>query len=394
MRITFLTPEDNLNGGTRVVAIYAQQLRARGHEVLVVSNAPAPVTLRQRWRALRHGHWQAQQREIRASRAPGHLAMSGVPHRALERHRPIVAADLPDADIVVATWWETAVWMHAMPASKGRKVHLIQGYEAFWWMGDALRNQVYAALRLPNLKIAISVGLKRDLEATLGDLGMAVVPNAVDQRQFDAPARERNSPPTVGFMYATDPIKGADRSLRIIERAREHLPDLQVLAFGTVPPTAEVPLPAGTEFHLQPAQRDLAGLYARCDAWLFPSRVDSFGLPIVEAMACRTPVIGLPIGAAPDMLIDGAGVLVEPADESTLPEAMAQALVSLIRSPAEHWQQMSERAHARAHAYSWEDAAVRLEALLTTPAGQDTRSVAPPDDAGGVFPKGQPAWPA
>jgi glycosyltransferase involved in cell wall biosynthesis len=51
---------------------------------------------------------------------------------------------------------------------------------------------------------------------------------------------------------------------------------------ASVSPTAELPLPAGTEFHLQPAQRDLAGLYARCDAWLFPSRVDSFGLPIVE----------------------------------------------------------------------------------------------------------------
>lgn len=40
MRITFLTPSDNLTGGNRVVATYAAELQRRGHEVLVVSNAP------------------------------------------------------------------------------------------------------------------------------------------------------------------------------------------------------------------------------------------------------------------------------------------------------------------------------------------------------------------
>ena len=356
MKITFMMPADDLTGGNRVVAMYAQRLRARGHEVLVVSNAPDRPSLRDRLRALRDGRW----RELQAARhpAPGHIALSGVPHRVLERPRPMTADDLPDADVLIATWWETAEWMQRMPARKGRKVHLIQGYEV--WTGGDVAARVHAALRLPNRKIAISASLARDIEAELGDLGIAVVPNAVDLAQFDAPPRPRGEPPTVGFIYAHARFKGADICIRACELARRELPGLRVLAFGGDVPSRELPLPEGTEFVHRPAQDRIASLYARCDAWLFGSRVDSFGLPILEAMACRTPVIGVPVGAAPELLADGGGTLVPP--ES--PEAMAAAIVALCRAPAAQWRRASDAAHARAHGYSWDDATTRLLAAL------------------------------
>ncbi len=364
MRITFMMPADDLTGGNRVVATYAKLLRARGHEVLVVSNAPDRPTWRERLRALRRGQPQALRAAPTAQ--PGHIALSGVPHKVLARPRPINARDLPDADVLIATWWETAVWMQAMPAAKGRKVHLIQGYET--WTGGEVSTRVHAALRLPNLKLAISAGLKRDIEAELGDLGIAVVPNAVDLQQFDAPPRTRGEPPTVGFIYAQAPFKGADRCLRAIARARQVLPGLRVLAFGADQPTPDCPLPPETRYVCRPAQDQLATLYASCDAWLFASRVDSFGLPILEAMACRTPVIGVPIGAAPELLTDGAGVLVgAEVTESELVEEMARALVALCQQPVGAWEHMSKRAHERAHSYSWIDATDRLLQLLQAP---------------------------
>jgi glycosyltransferase involved in cell wall biosynthesis len=271
----------------------------------------------------------------------------------------MTAADLPDADVLIATWWETAVWMQRMPESKGRKVHLIQGYEV--WAGGDVTARVHDALRLPNRKIAISASLARDIEAELGDLRITVVPNAVDLVQFDAPPRPRGDPPTVGFIYAYARFKGADTCIRACELARRELPELRVLAFGGDRPSPELPLPAGAEFFHRPPQDRIAALYARCDAWLFGSRLDSFGLPILEAMACRTPVIGVPVGAAPDLLADGGGVLVPPDS----PEAMAAAIVALCRGPQEPWRQASERAYARAHGYSWDDAATRLLAALT-----------------------------
>jgi glycosyltransferase involved in cell wall biosynthesis len=355
MRITFLLPSDNLTGGNRVVAIYAQQLMARGHQVLVVTCAPDRLSWREKLRALVRRDWPALRNDGVAQ--PGHIELSGVPHKILERPRAIEASDVPDADIIIATWWETAAWMHGMPAAKGRKVHLIQGYEV--WLAPQATSQVQAALKLPNLKIAISSELKQTIEEQLGDLGITVVPNAVDLTQFNAPRRSKQQTPTVGFVYAVARIKGADICTRACELARLQVPQLKVVAFGADQPSAEVPVPSGTEFFYRPAQGELRDVYAQCDAWLFGSRLDSFGLPILEAMACRTPVIAVPIGAASDLLGDGTGVLV--AKES--PEAMAAAIVALCRQSADQWECASERAYRRAHGYSWDDAADRL---LTT----------------------------
>jgi glycosyltransferase involved in cell wall biosynthesis len=77
-------------------------------------------------------------------------------------------------------------------------------------------------------------------------------------------------------------------------------------------------------------------------------------------MACRTPVIAVPIGAAQDLLGDGTGVLV--AKES--PEAMAAAIVALCRQSADQWECASERAYRRAHGYSWDDATTRIIEVL------------------------------
>ncbi len=354
MRITFMTAGDDLSGGVRVIATYARCLKNRGHEVLVVSNAPDRFTWRDQLRALRQGRWRAQRDFMRAKASPGHIALSGVAHRVLSSPRPIAARDLPDADVLIATWWETAAWMQGMPERKGRKVHLIQGYEI--WHGDDVRDRVHETLRMQNRKIAISSGLKRDIEAELGELDIVVVPNAVDLLQFNAPARDRHVPPTVGFIYSALQIKGADLCIKACELARQTLPDLQVLAFGTDRPSPQLPLPPGTTFVHRPAQDSMAQLYARCDTWLFGSRLDSFGLPILEAMACRTPVIGVPIGAAPELLADGAGILVAP--ES--PAEMAAAILELCTGDIHAWRRAADLAYARAHGYSWEDATTLL----------------------------------
>lgn len=356
MRITFLMPADDLTGGNRVVATYAKLLLAQGHQVLVLSNAPDRPTLRQKVRAMVDGEWPALRERMRP--LLGHIAQSGVPHRVLERSRPFTADDVPDADVVIATWWETAVWMHRLPPSKGKRVHLIQGYET--WTDPAIRVQVHAALRLPNCKIAISENLRRDIEADLGPLGIEVVPNAVDLDHFNAPERERQMPPTVGFIYASAAMKGADVCIRAIEIARQWLPELQVLAFGVESEAPALPLPPGTCYVQRPTQDQIPQLYAGCDVWLFGSRIDSFGLPILEAMACRTPVIGVPVGAAPQLLADGVGRLVP----SESPEAMAQAIVEVCGASAEAWRTLSDRAHMRAHGYSWRDASEKLLRIL------------------------------
>ena len=77
-------------------------------------------------------------------------------------------------------------------------------------------------------------------------------------------------------------------------------------------------------------------------------------------MACRTPVIGTPAGAAPELIGQGGGVLVPP--ES--PEEMAEAIVKICTLPNDQWHKMSDAAYATATSYTWEDATALFEKAL------------------------------
>jgi hypothetical protein len=54
-----------------------------------------------------------------------------VEHKIIDRYRPVEDKDVPDADVVVATWWETAEWVAKLSPSKGAKAYFIQHHEVF-----------------------------------------------------------------------------------------------------------------------------------------------------------------------------------------------------------------------------------------------------------------------
>ena len=123
-------------------------------------------------------------------------------------------------------------------------------------------------------------------------------------------------------MYSLAQFKGSDIGLRAYELAAKAIPDLRLVMFGHDAPPQ--PLGPQVQFTRQPPQEKLREIYAQCDAWLFTSRLEGFGLPLLEAMACRTPVIATPAGAAPELLAGGGGILVKPED----PQDMANAITA------------------------------------------------------------------
>lgn len=352
MRITFVLPEIGLSGGTRVVATYAEQLQQRGHQVCVVC-CPAPsICLRQQFKTLLKGQgWQVKD--------PAHyLDNKTIDCRTIEQRRPIRAADVPDADVVIATWWETAEWVAQFPLSKGVKVYFVQHDESLFENQPIER--VKATWRLPMYKITVSQWLADLAHREYGDHAVAIVPDSVDTEQFFALPRGRRSIPTIGLLYSTAGFKGCDISLAAFSLAARNIPHLQLVAFGSGHPSSLLPLAPRTHYHYRPAQALLKDIYAQCDAWLFGSRTEGFGLPILEAMACRTPVIGTPAGAAPDLLAQGGGILVKPED----PEDMARAIEQICRMPDEEWRIRSQLAYTKAISYTWDDATDLFEVAL------------------------------
>ena len=81
----------------------------------------------------------------------------------------------------------------------------------------------------------------------------------------------------------------------------------------------------------------MAAAYAGADVLAFPSRTDTFGLVMLEAMACGTPIAAFPVTGPLDVVGGGAGAL---------DEDLGWAAVAALRC---------ERARCRAHAetFSW-----------------------------------------
>ncbi len=93
---------------------------------------------------------------------------------------------------------------------------------------------------------------------------------------------------------------------------------------------------------------DLISLYNAAALFVFPSRYEGFGLPILEAMACGAPVIAANNSSIPEVAGDAA-VLVD-ADDST---TMARAIERLLGDEA-LCREMSARSLKRAAAFSWQ----------------------------------------
>lgn len=102
------------------------------------------------------------------------------------------------------------------------------------------------------------------------------------------------------------------------------------------------------------ANDDLPYVYAGAFAFLYPSLRESFGLPILEAMASGVPVITSRRAAIPEIAGEGS-ILVDPADA----EAIAARLIALEESP-EYYQSAVDYGLSRSAQFSWEKTAQNL----------------------------------
>lgn len=106
------------------------------------------------------------------------------------------------------------------------------------------------------------------------------------------------------------------------------------------------------------AAEDLPALYSGAELFVFPSLYEGFGLPVLEAMACGTPVIVSDRGALPEVAGD-AGIVVNAEDSVALAAAMCR-----VASDPELRARLSAGALARAAHFSWAKAAEDLLSVL------------------------------
>jgi glycosyltransferase involved in cell wall biosynthesis len=233
-----------------------------------------------------------------------------------------------------------------------------------------IRWMTHLALRAARHVIAISEFTRRDFMAEFGlqPEQITAIPLAADQifqpqsPEAIADVRARNDLPERFVLYlgSNKPHKNLTRLVEAWHEAHSRLPvaDCRLIVAGAwdvrypeARPHAEVLGLTDNVQWLGPVpETDLPALYAAATVFVFPSLYEGFGLPVLEAMACGTPVICANTSSLPEVAGAGrtAALLIDPLDTEALADAIRRALLSPDLRVALH-----EGGLARAREFTW-----------------------------------------
>lgn len=337
MRITYLTTWGRINGGLRVICEHTNRLIEKGHDVKI-------LTLKEE-----RPDWY--------------------PFKAKIIKVPQFEGWIPVSDIIVAGFGGAA--LAACTVIKEIPFYLIQAYEPALYADSEYRRVCEASYQLPLNLLTVSSWLQ-DLLRNEYLRQAEVVPNGVDLGQFKpTPPILKGQNKKVLMMYSDAQIKGCMDGLKAFTLVRDRFPDLELVMFGsTPPPKTDFPV---TFFH-RPSQDRLASIYSSAAIFISTSIEEGFGLPQLEAMACRVPVITTDSKGVREYAIDGKTALVVPAQD---PKALAEAIIRLLEDDSLK-EKIAEAGFEKAREFGWEKTIDRLEELFNK--AMEIYSERPPQD--------------
>ncbi len=179
----------------------------------------------------------------------------------------------------------------------------------------------------------------------------------------DALATMRHAHGLPGSYVLADGLKNPGVLLRAAARLPPEIRRAQTLVFfarhAQVLPVLAAAVAAGdARLLVNPSRAELAALYAGASAFVFPSWIEGFGIPLLEAMSYGAPIIASDRGAIPEVAGDAA-LLVDAEDDAGL----AAALHDVLTQPGTA-ARLRAAGDARGRQFTWQRSAEQTLASL------------------------------
>lgn len=235
---------------------------------------------------------------------------------------------------------------------------------AMWLYWSVLALATWASLMRCQRAIAVSEYARRKIAGPLGRR-ITVVPHGVGEIFRPGPEPRESFLLAVADIYPQKNLHTLIEAFAVLKAAR---PALELVVAGRRVDEgyaqslerriAALGLGSAVRFAGVVAPDALAALYRRCAVFIFPSTIETFGNPLLEAMASGTPVACSRAAAMPEVLGD-AGVYFDPDDAADIARAAASLLDDAALREA-----CVARGIARAKSFSWASTAARTAAIL------------------------------
>ncbi len=344
-KVNFLLPNPVKKpvGGFKIVYIYANYLCSRGYHVNII-----------------YGHrtyedniadYVKEKIYVKIRKPTWYQLLPGIKEYCCYK---LSEWNVPDADVTIATAWNTAVVLEQLSKRKGRKVYLIQGYET--WSGT--QKEVDETWRYDMKKIVVSkwlygIGMK------LNAHNMVYIPNSINFKKYAIKESIGMRKKVVAMIYSENKVKGAKVGIEALKKVRNEIPDLEVILFGTCERKRVIPL--WMNYYENPKQDIIVNnIYNRAAVFVCSSLSEGWGLPPMEAMACGCAVVSTRNGGVEDFAIDEKTALLCDVNDR---DQMASQIIRLL-SNQELRMRIASAGAKYVKRFKWKDSVETLERVI------------------------------
>ncbi len=253
----------------------------------------------------------------------------------------------------------------APAAAQARDLPVVGTFHS-WFPSSALYRIFRAPLqrRLDRYAAAIAVSQPViDAHARYFSTPWHIIPNGIDTDVFQpngGPASDRGEAPRLLFLGRLDPRNGLDTVLRAMPRILERQPTARLIVAGDGPlrnvyTRLARPVASHVDF-IGYVNGDRPHHYGTADVYLCPTTKASFGITLLEAMACGTPMVVSNITGFRELVDGGAEALMVPKGDA---DAWADAALELLRDRGRR-ARMAAAGRTKALRFAWPIVAERV----------------------------------
>jgi glycosyltransferase involved in cell wall biosynthesis len=236
----------------------------------------------------------------------------------------------------------------------GLYVHLTEKLIPFFYKGVP-----FIAVSDSTKSELVSMGLRaEDIE---------IVHNGVEHESYGRDESMRSPDPLIVCITRLKKYKGAHLLLHAMQKVRREIPEARLIVGGRgdyEPKLRALMKKLNLEDVVQfpgfVELEEMANLYRRAQVVVNPSAKEGWGLTVIEANACGTPVVAARVPGLKDSVIDGETGLLYPHSDT---DAMADAIIRLLKDPALR-AALGEKSLEWSKKFTWEKAADKVEAMI------------------------------